>query len=205
LIAVPIGWAYLPHTVPARLFLATAAVVFAGIATFLFALARHGVTVRFLDTIRHVPLMRRLTPRLERFRPTLAHIDEQMSLLTEGEFHRFAAAAGFELLGRAIAMVEFYLVAHAEGLRIAYPEAFFIGAFSQLAILILVFIPFELGSREGGLAAVYGLLGLSPALGVYAGVLTRLRELVWIAIGLTLVWVTGKQRSARAPAEQQHA
>jgi hypothetical protein len=60
-------------------------------------------------------------------------------------------------------------------------------------------MPFELGSREGGLYVIFRLLGLPPALGVYTAIVTRLRELIWIAIGLTFVWVSGRHGGRRAP------
>ena len=45
----------------------------------------------------------------------------------------------------------------------------------------------QLGSREGGLALAVDGLHLTGALGVYTGLITRLRELVWIAIGIMLI------------------
>jgi uncharacterized protein (TIRG00374 family) len=193
LIAVPVAWILLPPATVTHAILSVATLVFIAIAAFLVSLFRRGFVVRALDTLRHLPLLRRLAPRLERVRPTLEHIDSQMAVLTEGQRSRFVTAVGCEVVGRAIAMVEFYIIAHAEGLRIAYPTAFVIGAFSQLVIIVMIFIPFELGSREGGLYLIYRLMGLPPALGVYAGVVSRLRELVWIGIGLSFVWFSGRR------------
>ena len=102
-------------------------------------------------------------------------------------------------MGRLIAMFEFLFIARAMGLHIGYATAFVIGAFSQLATNLTVFIPFELGSKEGGLYLIFELLGLPPALGVYASVMSRLRELTWIGIGLTLTWVSGRRGAHAAP------
>ncbi len=189
LLALPIGWILLPHTVAVRVVLLVTGLVLIGVCCFLLLLFRHGFVERALDALHHLPLLRRLAPRAERFRHTLAHIDEQMAELTVGERPRLIVAVLFEVLGRCIAMLEFYIVAHTEGLRISYATAFLIGAISQLAIILFIFVPFELGSREGGITFAYSLLGLSPALGVYTGVITRLRELAWIGIGLTVALV----------------
>jgi hypothetical protein len=122
-----------------------------------------------------------------------------MAELTVGERPRLVVAVLFEVLGRAIAMLEFYIIAHTEGLHISYITAFLIGAISQLAIILFIFVPFELGSREGGITFAYSLLGLSPALGVYTGVITRLRELAWIGIGLTVASVLRRSQPAKTP------
>jgi len=190
LTAVPVAWILFPQTLATHVFLVLAAVVFATIAGAMILLFRHGFAVRALDAAARIPLLRRLSPRIERFRPTLQHIDGQLAALTESERPRLIMAAAAEFVGRCVAMLEFYVIAHVEGLPIHYATAFVIGAFSQFAIILMIFIPFELGSREGGLYVIYDLLGLPPALGVYAGVVSRLRELVWIGIGLTMVWGT---------------
>ena len=52
---------------------------------------------------------------------------------------------------------------------------------------LIFFTPMQLGSREGGLALAVDGLHLTGALGVYTGLITRLRELVWIAIGIMLI------------------
>jgi hypothetical protein len=204
LAAVPVAWMLLPHTVATHTFLVLGALVFATIASAMIMLFRHGLAVRALDTAARIPLLRRLSPRIERFRPTLEHIDGQLAALTEAERPRLIMAAAAEFVGRCVAVLEFYVIAHVEGLPIHYPTAFVIGAFSQFVIILTIFIPFELGSREGGLYAIYDLLGLPPALGVYAGVVSRLREFVWIGIGLTMVWAV-KQRgdTGKAPPAEQ--
>ena len=52
----------------------------------------------------------------------------------------------------------------------------------------------SMGAREGGFALAVGGLSLSGAYGVYASLLIRVRELVWIAIGLILIKI-GDPRS----------
>lgn len=198
LLAIPVAWVLLPPTAPARIGVCITALVLLVAATLLVGLFRRGFVVRALDTLHRLPLLRRLAPRLERSRTTLQHVDRELEALTVAHRPRLVLAVIAEVVGRSIAMLEFLLIARAEGLPIGYATAFLIGAFSQLTIIALVFIPFELGSREGGLYVIYHLLRLPPALGVYAGVVSRLRELIWIAVGLTFVWVAGRRRETPA-------
>jgi hypothetical protein len=193
LMAVPVALVLLPRSPITTIVLAVATLLLLVTAAILLSLFRRGFVVRALDTLR------RFAPRLERARATLEHVDSQMTVLTDGERPRLIAAVVAEVAGRCVAMLEFLLIARAMGLHIGYPTAFLIGAFSQLAIVLTIFMPFELGSREGGLYVIFRLLGLPPALGVYTAIVTRLRELIWIAIGLTFVWVSGRHGGRRAP------
>jgi len=60
-------------------------------------------------------------------------------------------------------------------------------------------LPYELGAKEGSLYLLFRLVGVNPTLGVYAALVSRLRDLAWIGIGLVLIWVAGR-RGAPAPA-----
>src|SRR5690606_15281519 len=65
--------------------------------------------------------------------------------------------------------------------------------FASFAVNIAFFLPFGLGAREGGLYAIFGLLGMPPELGVAASMLGRIRELTWIGLGLALGAVGGRR------------
>ena len=62
-------------------------------------------------------------------------------------------------------------------------------------INLLFFLPMQLGGREGGFALAVGGLSLSGAYGVYAALITRVREMVWIVIGLALMKVGNFKQS----------
>jgi len=48
-------------------------------------------------------------------------------------------------------------------------------------------VPFELGAREGAFVALFSLFGMDPQLGLYASIVGRVRDFVWIGIGLALM------------------
>jgi len=52
----------------------------------------------------------------------------------------------------------------------------------------------QLGAREGGMAIATGELGLTGAFGIYTGLITRVRELMWIGIGILLMKVGNKNK-----------
>jgi uncharacterized protein (TIRG00374 family) len=199
LIAVPIALVLLPRT-PIDLIIIALATVGLMVAILLMAaLFRSGFAVRLLDMSHRMPLIRRAARRLEQVRDTLEHVDSHMSALSNVESRRLAIAIAVEVIGRAVTALEILLIARAVGLHVDYATAYLIYAFSQLAIMLTIIIPFELGSREASLLVIFSLLGLPPALGVYTAVVTRLRELVWIAVGLGFVWASGPRRQKPTP------
>lgn len=54
---------------------------------------------------------------------------------------------------------------------------------------LFFFSPMQLGAREGGFALAVGGLAIPGAFGVYTGLITRVRELIWIVIGVLLMKV----------------
>src|ERR1041384_1936886 len=73
--------------------------------------------------------------------------------------------------------------------------ALVVASFSSLMVNLFVFLPFELGAKEGALYLMFGWLGITPALGLAAALLSRIRELMTIAAGGGLIWtVEGAER-----------
>ena len=54
---------------------------------------------------------------------------------------------------------------------------------------IFFFSPMQLGAREGGFALSASGLSIPSAFGVYTSLITRVRELIWIVIGVMLMKV----------------
>ncbi len=190
LTAIPLAYLLLPHTWAVIAALALIAAVVASVVIALLGLSRRHVAERVLNALIRVPLTRRFAPKLEAARPVVARVDAELAALSgpgRSHFHRALAA---EFLGRAVAMLEYFFIARAIGLHVSYLTAFVMGAFSQFVLNILFFIPFEMGTKEGGLYLIFRLLSLPPRLGVYAAIVSRLRELAWIAIGLCFVWLS---------------
>jgi uncharacterized membrane protein YbhN (UPF0104 family) len=92
-------------------------------------------------------------------------------------------------------MFEFFIIARGVGHPVTFGTAFLIGGFSSLVVNLFFFMPFNVGSKEGGLYVIFSALGLPSRLGVAAAVVSRLREITWIAIGLLLVLLTRRSRA----------
>jgi hypothetical protein len=204
LLSIPVAFVLLPHTAATRGLLAVTAVVLVAGTVLLGALLRARTLERLLGVLPRVPLLRRLAPALERRRPSLLAVDAELAALARERPRRLAAALAIETTGRFLAALEFVLIARGVGEHVSWAGAAVIGGFSQLVMNVLFFVPFEMGPKEGSLFAVFRLLGYGPRVGVYGAVVSRLREVAWIAIGLTLIWL-GAGRSSVGERRDQGA
>jgi hypothetical protein len=165
--AIPLAFVLLPRTSATTISLIALAIVFTAGSVTLAALFRPGI--RFFARW-----------------PKISAIHEQITAYPR---RTILIALGAEYAGRCLSMLEYLFITRALGLTVDYATAFMIGAFSQFVTNATFFIPFELGSKEGSLSLIFTLLGLPPDLGVYASIVSRIREMIWIAIGMGLVWL----------------
>ena len=114
------------------------------------------------------------------------------------EFHRrapgrFLLALGLDFTGRVISVGGVLPDLPGHRRAVTFTQSYLIGGLLALAINASFFVPFELGSKEAALYFIYHIAGLTPELGVATSVITRVRELAWVAIGVGLVWVAGRR------------
>ncbi|MEO5588466.1 MAG: lysylphosphatidylglycerol synthase domain-containing protein [Gemmatimonadaceae bacterium] len=150
---------------------------------------REGMLERLFRVLRRMPLVGGLVARLDPQRESFIEIDRQLSAFQRTNRGRYFGALFFEYAARVFSMLEFLIIARAAGYPVTFATAFIIGSFSSLVVNLLFFIPFNAGSKEGSLVLIFSALGLPIALGAAAAVLSRIRELIWIAIGLGLALV----------------
>jgi uncharacterized protein (TIRG00374 family) len=184
----------LPASAAVILALLAAVAVVAGLALLLLRGHRHGVLESGLELMHRIPLVRRAALRLEPRRPALAEMDAQIAELYHEAPARFFGALAFEYASRALYVVEYWLICYGVGVAMSFAQAYLIGGLSSLALNALFFIPFELGSKEGVLYLLFELIGLDPKAGVYTAIVSRARDMVWIAGGLVLLAVVRHHR-----------
>jgi glycosyltransferase 2 family protein len=140
-----------------------------------------------------------LTPSiLERWRTHLRRLDETIA----GFYHRhprhLVLSLLFHILGWLLGGLEVYAIFYAVGRSIDLTEAIAIEALASVAKGLAFFIPGSLGVQEGGNVLILALFGFSASLGLTFSLLRRLRELVWISLGLLVLLRHYGWRSPRA-------
>jgi len=127
----------------------------------------------------------------------ITDIDTQIASLHGENKAKFYASLGTEFLGRILSCAEIYLMLLAFGQPVSYIYCILIVAFVTLMGNLLFFSPMQIGTREGAFLIIFGILGLPSVLAVTISLITRIRELSWIFIGMLLMKITVKDGSKK--------
>jgi uncharacterized protein (TIRG00374 family) len=125
----------------------------------------------------------------------LGRVDEVLGRFYRGQPGRLTLSIAFHLVAWLLGAVEAYLILHFVGVEVSLLTATVIEAFGTAIRFATFMIPGSVGVLEGGYAATFVALGLSAPLGVSFSLIRRVRELVWIGIGL-LVFALMRPRPA---------
>ncbi len=154
---------------------------------------RTGMAQKGIRLLTHIPFVKGWAKQFSTAKKEiLEQIDSQIALLHGQHKRTFYCSLLFEVSARVLQSLEIYLILKAFAADVSIVDSILILAFSSLFSNLIFFSPMQLGAREGGLALAVDGLHLTGALGVYTGLITRLRELVWIAIGILLIKVGNK-------------
>lgn len=89
-------------------------------------------------------------------------------------------------LGWVAGILELYLILHFLGFEVNWMVLWTIEAILQLVRVGSFFIPLNLGAQEAGLVVIFVSMGMTGNLGLTVSLVRRIRELIWIGIGLLL-------------------
>jgi uncharacterized protein (TIRG00374 family) len=198
LTALALGLVLLPQT-PVTVALILGGMVAVGALTgLLLAAYRRGLLEALLDRLHRVPGLRRVARRLEPRRAGLAAADRQITEFYHQRPGHFVQALLLEYASRCLFMLELCLIGLSVGVPISYPKAFVIGGLEALVTNLLFFIPYEVGTRESAMLLLFRQLGYPSGLGLYAALVSRVRDMFWIGAGLALIWASGRGRAGVA-------
>ena len=129
---------------------------------------------------------------------TLQHIDHQIAALHAQEKKAFYSSLSLEYLSRIVQSLEimFMLLLFGidcgggfSGLFLTFMHSILILSFTTLLANLIGFLPMQLGVQEGGFVISIATMGLSAALGIFVSIICRVREIIWIFIGIMLMKV----------------
>ena len=158
---------------------------------------KNGLVKYVLGIVSRLPGLKRWTLRFwARHSESIANIDRQIAALYGQDRRAFYTSLVLEYLSRVVQSSEvlFMLLLFGidnggglSGIAITYLHSILIVAFTTLFANLIGFLPMQLGVQEGGFVLSIAALGLSPALGIFVSIICRVREIIWIAIGMVLM------------------
>lgn len=154
---------------------------------FFYSRHKKGIFGSIIKLVPKLPFTKKLTEKLKLKTDSLSIIDNQIIDFYSNSKPDFYTSLFFEVAARFLASVEFLFILLAIGIEITFIEAVYINAFSSLFLNIFFFVPLGLGIREGSLFFIMSILKFSSGIGIYIGLVNRIRELFWILIGLLLI------------------
>ena len=137
-----------------------------------------------------VGLLERLGVRQEGAGHAAARVDRTLHTFYRHTPRRLTLSITFHLVAWLLGAVESYLILQFIGVPVSLLTATVIEAFGTGVRFATFLVPASLGVQEGGFVVTFVALGLSAADGVAFGLVRRLRELVWVAVGLALFAVS---------------
>ena len=180
-------------------------IVFCLVAGYLFSKGyRNGLVVKTIRWIGKIPGLKGWSTRFsERHAEAMHNIDRQIASLYGQDKRAFYISLFLEFLSRVVQSSEvlFMLLLFGidnggglNGVIITYLHSILIVAFTTLFANLIGFLPMQLGVQEGGFVLSIAALGLSAAFGIFVSIICRVREIIWIIIGILLMNKLGEKR-----------
>ena len=175
-----------------------AVVVLSVLAFYFFSKGyRNGLVVKAIRWIGKIPGLKKWSKRFqEKHGDSLSKIDEQIAALHKQDKRAFYSSLVLEYVSRIVQSTEvlFMLLLFGvdcgggfSGIMLTFLHSILIVAFTTFFANLIGFLPMQLGVQEGGFVLSIAALGLSAALGIFVSVICRVREIIWILIGLILM------------------
>lgn len=124
-------------------------------------------------------------------------LDTQLQTFYRSRSDRFALSLLFHFLGWAVGSLEVWLALRFLDQPVDLPTALVIEAFATGIRSASFLVPGSIGIQEGALVAIFTGFGLSAGAGLAFGLVRRIREAAWGAIGYA---VLALWRGSRVPA-----
>lgn len=156
---------------------------------------KNGMAVRVIKGLKYIPFLKGWSSKfLANKEKELVKIDHQITELHAQRKSTFYIALGLEFLARIVGCLEIYFILHVITNDASFASCILIMAFTSLFSNLFFFSPMQLGAREGGFVLAVAGLSIPAAFGIYTGIITRLREFIWITVGVLLMKIGNKRK-----------
>ena len=161
--------------------------VSASLAAVLLTCHERGLAEQVFRVLRRLRLLRAGGATQEQWQERLQRYDESVRSFYRTRGRDFWLALTADFFGRSIWTYEVVLMFRNLGQALDPWRAYFVHSINSMMMVPTFFVPYELGVKEGAFCLCLKWLGLDPSLGIYVGVASRVREIIWIAVGLVIM------------------
>ncbi len=164
---------------------------------------RNGLVKYVLGLVSRLPGLKKWTLRFwARHSESIQNIDQQIAALYGQDTGAFYKSLVLEYFSRVVQSSEvmFMLLLFGidcggglGGLTLTFLHSILIVSFTTLFANLIGFLPMQLGVQEGGFVLSIAALGLSAALGIFVSIICRVREIIWILIGMLFMKMDKQQ------------
>jgi putative membrane protein len=121
----------------------------------------------------------------------LDDLDRSLSSFYRRHPCRLVGAVLCHLVAWAVGSLEIYLVLRFLTVPVSLPAALAMEAFGTAVRFVSFMIPGSIGALEGGNVAIFAAFGVGGGVGLACTLVRRLREAVWVALGLVALAAIG--------------
>jgi hypothetical protein len=179
------------------LVMALVAIVFILLINLFMRGFKHGFVVSVLGFVKRLPFAKKWAVNFsEKHTDSLRKIDEQIGDLRSNRRVAFWKSLLLEYVARFVGCIEYWIIIKVLMPDVTYFDSVMLVAFSSLFSNLMFFMPMQLGAREGGMALATGGLSMPGSYGLYTSLVTRIRECIWIVIGVILMKIGNKKVTA---------
>ena len=94
----------------------------------------------------------------------------------------------YAVVGWLVGLVELYVTLYFLGYNPSLIDLWVMEALTQLVRHGSFFIPLNIGALEGGVLLIFTAMGMPSDLGLTVAFVRRIKELVWVGVGLAMGW-----------------
>ncbi len=157
--------------------------LFSALTLLLILAQRRGMFAPLLRAAQRLGLQHRAPD----FTRRLQHLDEEIARFHGDSHGAFLLSSLSFGAGWALGILEMYLILWFLGVPVTVHRALTIEVLSVAIDGMLFFVPAKVGTQEGGKVLIFTVLGLDPGKGLALGILRRIRELSWAAVGMLIL------------------
>ncbi len=124
-------------------------------------------------------------------------LDKDIKKFYTQDRRNFYFSVFWNFLGWFAGTFEVYLIGKLVGLPIGFTEAWLLESLIQVLRIVTFFIPSSIGVQEGGIVLIFQQFGFASGPSLTFALIRRMREMLWIGLGLT-IWSLVKEKPKAA-------